>query len=98
MLDVDGDGMNDLAIGAGQERVVIHSRDRKLSQEKASRESVGAATVSRQSFSFGLRALAVGNFTGKWRDLAALGDDGKLHLLEIAKAHSQVQAALAIAG
>ena len=86
IVDLDGDGMNDLAVAAGRELMLVHSRDRKLSLDKAARAQVPDAEVTRQSFPFSLRALAVGNFTSQVHDLAALGDDGVIHMLERANA------------
>ena len=74
--------MNGFAVAAGHELLLIHGRDRKLTRPKAERDSVPAATVTRQRFDFALQSLAVGNFSSRTQDLAALCDDGQIHILE----------------
>jgi len=76
------DRLNDLAVGAGNQLLVIHGRDRKLTLSKADRERAPAAEITRQTLPFAVRSLAAGRFTSTILDLAALGDDGKLHFLE----------------
>ena len=75
-----GSSMRDLAIGAGNELILIHGRDRKLSF--SSNEPVGPAVVTKQNLGFGIRALAAGDFTGRGPSVAVLGDDGNIHVLE----------------
>lgn len=85
MLPLDDDPWIDLAVGAGNQLVVIHGRDRKLSHSKQVRESVAAAAITTQNLPFAVRSLAVGRFTGPAPhvlDLAALGEDGKVRFLE----------------
>ncbi len=82
MMPLDGDPLNDLAVGAGRELVAIHGRDRMLSGARAMREGAAAAKITRQVLPFAVRALAAGHFTSTILDLAALGDDGKVHFLE----------------
>ncbi len=78
----DGTGFFDLAIAAGDQLVVVHGRDRKLSLDSAQRASVKPARVTVQQFNFNLQALAAGDFLGAGPSLAALGDDGRIHILE----------------
>jgi hypothetical protein len=78
----DGGAMNDLAVASGNQIVVIHARDRKLTSIESRRALVAPARVSVQSFSFAIDALAAGDFTGEGPSLAALGEDGKIHILE----------------
>ncbi len=82
VLAMDGGIMDGLAVAAGHDLLLIHGRDRRLTRSKAEREKVPAAIVSRQTFAFNLRWLAVGNFSSPTQDLAALGDDGQIHILE----------------
>jgi hypothetical protein len=99
LADLDGDRWNDLAIGVGKELLIVHSRDRKLSLSKTVRSQVAAARVTRQSLPFAVQSLAAGNFADhRWQQLAALGDDGKVHLLERTGARDAVTASLAIPG
>ena len=78
----DGNAMNDLAVAAGNEIVTIHARDRRLSSSDAERASVPAARVTVQKLPFSVQALTAGDFTGAGPSVAALGDDGQIHILE----------------
>jgi uncharacterized repeat protein (TIGR01451 family) len=78
----DGNAMNDLAIGSGNQLVVVHARDRKLSSDQAKRAAVAPAKVTVQNLPFSIQALAAGDFTGVEPSIAALGNDGKVHILE----------------
>jgi len=78
----DGNAMNDLAIASGNQLVVIHARDRKLSLDQAKRAAVAPARVTVQNLPFAIQALAAGDFTGAGPSIAALGNDGKVHILE----------------
>ena len=78
---IDNGPFFDLAIGAGNQLMMVHGRDRKLTLGSAARGSVGQPNIVQQSLPFSVRALAVGNFSGL-ANLAALGDDGAVHLLE----------------
>jgi hypothetical protein len=84
----DGGAMNSLAIATGNQMVVIHARDRKLSLGAAQRATVPPAKVSQQHFAFAIRALTAGDFTGTGPSVAALGDDGRVHILEHAMTQS----------
>jgi uncharacterized repeat protein (TIGR01451 family) len=79
---LDDSGMNSLAVAAGNDLLIFHGRDRRLSYTRTVRESVPAAAVTRQSFPYALRALATGRFTSNLLDLAVLGDDGKVRFFE----------------
>ena len=78
----DGNAMNDLAIASGNQLVVIHARDRKLSMDQVKRAAVAPARVTVQNLPFSIQALAAGDFTGAGPAIAALGNDGKVHILE----------------
>jgi uncharacterized repeat protein (TIGR01451 family) len=78
----DGNAMNDLAIASGNQLVVLHARDRKLSSDESRRAAVAPARVTVQKLSFTIQALAAGDFTGAGPAIAALGEDGKVHILE----------------
>jgi len=78
---IDGGAFFDLAIGAGNQLMMVHGRDRKLSLGSDAKNSVGQPNIVQQALPFSVRALAVGNFSGL-ANLAALGDDGAVHLLE----------------
>jgi hypothetical protein len=78
----DGAGMNDLAIGAGNQLMVIHGRDRKLSAGAEERASVTPAKVTQQTLPFTVTAIVAGDFTGAGPGIAALGSDRRVHILE----------------
>ena len=78
---IDNGPFFDLAIGAGNQLMMVHGRDRKLTLSSNARGNVGQPNIVTQSLPFSIRALAVGNFSGL-ANLAALGDDGAVHLLE----------------
>jgi Domain of unknown function DUF11/FG-GAP-like repeat/Putative binding domain, N-terminal len=78
----DGGAMNDLAIGSGNQLIVIHGRDRQLSQDAAHQANVAKAWVTVQQLSFTVTALVTGDFTGGSPSVAALGSDGQVHILE----------------
>jgi Domain of unknown function DUF11/FG-GAP-like repeat/Putative binding domain, N-terminal len=79
---IGGTPMSDVIVAAGNNLVVIHSRDRKLSLSPERRASVAPARVTVQSLSFAPLSIAAGDFTGAGPSVAALGDDGRLHILE----------------
>ncbi len=85
---VEGGPMRDLAIGAGNQLVVIHGRDRRLSLGTAAQAGVAPANITRQVLPFNVRALALGHFSDT-ASLAALGDDGAIHLIQNANAIAQ---------
>jgi len=78
----DGGALHDLAIGAGDKLVVIHGRDRKLSGSAAQQGTVAAARITVQPVPFTIRAVVAGDFTGGGPSIAALGTDGKVHIME----------------
>jgi len=78
----DGDAMNDLAVAAGNQIVLIHARDRKTSLDATQRATVAPAKITVQSFSYSIKALVTGDFTGTSPTVAALGNDGSVHVLE----------------
>ena len=78
----DGNAMNDLAVASGNQLVVIHARDRKLSLDQAQRSAVAPARVTVQNLPFAIQALVAGEFAGAGPSIAALGNDGKVHILE----------------
>jgi len=83
ILPLDEGNYHGLAVGVGRDLISIHGRDRRLSHSQAVRESVPPAEITRQALPFAVRALAAGRFTSATLlDLAALGDDGRIHFLE----------------
>ncbi|HXN73218.1 MAG TPA: FG-GAP-like repeat-containing protein [Candidatus Acidoferrales bacterium] len=84
----DGGAMNSLAVAAGNQMVMIYGRDRRLSLGAAQRAAVLPAKVTQQRFAFAIRALTAGDFTGAGASVAALGDDGRVHILEHAMTRS----------
>ena len=78
----DGGTMNDLAVGAGNQLVLIHARDRGLTLNATQRAAMAPAKITVQSLPFAVKALVTGDFTGTGPTVAALGDDGSVHVLE----------------
>ena len=79
---IDGDRSGDLLVGAGATLVMVHGRDRRLSQDDARRAAVADAQVSRQPLPSAVTALAVGDFSGDHRNsIAVLTADGMLRTL-----------------
>jgi uncharacterized repeat protein (TIGR01451 family) len=91
----DGNAMNDLAVASGSQLVVIHARDRKLSSDASQRAAVAPAKVTVQKLPFSIRALAAGDFTGAGPAIAALSEDGRVHIMEHALAPGSLAARLA---
>ncbi len=81
---LEGGAMFDLAVAAGHQLFVVRGRDRMLSLGKIA-HNVPPARIGQQTLPFSVRALVSGNFSGL-ANLAALGDDGAVHLLENANA------------
>ena len=78
----DGDQQADLAIAVGKDLLIVSGRDRKLSLNDKSKSQVKAAAIATRTFSFVLRSIAAGNFTGRGHtDLALLAADGAVHLM-----------------
>ena len=77
-----GSAMINLAVGAGDNLILIEGRDRKLSLGLAQQAAVPAAKISSQRVGYSIQALESGDFTGGSPSLAALGDDGHVHILE----------------
>ncbi len=72
---LDSDSSYDLAVAAGNELLVVHGRDRRLSVDESSRDGVPAAELSRDAFEFALAGVAVGDFAGDARaDVGDVGD------------------------
>jgi uncharacterized protein (TIGR03437 family) len=77
----------DLAVAAGNDLMVVYGRDRKLSLDEIRQAEVPEAEISRRSFPFAIKSVAIGDFTGDHRTgLALLSDDGAVYLLSGGKA------------
>src|SRR5437588_3709412 len=73
----------DLAVAAGNDLVIVHGRDRKLSIDEEERAKVRAPEVETHELSFTVASIAVGNFTrSDAAQVAALCEYGSLHILE----------------
>ena len=74
----------DLAIAAGNEMLIVHGRDRKLSLDEKRQAEVKPAILDRNSFPFLIKAIALGRFTqaqGPASDIAVLSDGGEVRYL-----------------
>src|SRR5437588_5598204 len=73
----------DLAVAAGNDLVIVHGRDRKLSIDEEERSKVAPPEVETQEIPFTLSSIAIGNFTrNDHEQIAALSDDGVIHVIE----------------
>src|SRR5438094_103318 len=73
----------DLAVAAGNDLVIVHGRDRKLSIDEEERAKVRPPEVEKHEMPFAIGSIAIGNFTRNDRDqIAALSDDGVIHVIE----------------
>ncbi len=79
---LDDEGALDLAIASGQEVIVVHGRDRKLSLDAERHAEVRPAKVTRCEFKTAVLSVALGDFAGDPRpELAVLTADGKVRTL-----------------
>jgi hypothetical protein len=80
---LDEDRMPDLAIASGNEVIIVHGRDRKLSLDEERRADVKPAVVSRTVLDSPVLSVVVGDFVGdSGQELAALTADGRVRVLE----------------
>ena len=84
----DGGTLFDLAVGSGDALVMVHGRDRKLAMAAEVHSAVAPAKVTVQQLPFVIQALTPGDFTGAGPAVAALGADGRVHILEHAIANT----------
>jgi hypothetical protein len=91
----DGEAMQDLAVAAGNQLVVIHARDRKLSLGENERSKVAKAAITVQELSFAPKTLVAGNFSGSGPGVAALDERGTVHILDHAIGENSLAANLA---
>ncbi|HSP07013.1 MAG TPA: VCBS repeat-containing protein, partial [Acidobacteriota bacterium] len=88
----------DLAAAAGSRVLIIHGRDRKLTQGSKRQAEVKPAVIDSIAFSSPVNSIAVGNFVGdNKQDIAVLSVSGSLQILErggTAWKHDEVKAAL----
>jgi hypothetical protein len=83
IAEVNGDGKNDVIIATGRELMFVGSRDRKLSLDIAERASVKPARVEKQGFTFRIKSVEAGDFTGDQQaDLALLSEEGAVFILD----------------
>ena len=74
----------DLAVGAGQELLVVHGRDRRLSVHERRQVQASPAVVHQRTFAFPIVSIAPGDFIGDHRtEVALLSEDGEVHLLAV---------------
>lgn len=80
----------DIAVAAGRELIVLHGRDRSEAVAELRRAPAPPATISRSSFPFAIKSLAIGDFTaGSAPSVALLSEDGVVHLLRTADVKAQ---------
>src|SRR5207237_28081 len=72
----------DLVIASGNELLLVHGRDRKLTLPAGDQATVYPAEMSERAFPFTVRAVATGEFTGDGStDIALLAADGSVEVL-----------------
>lgn len=80
---LDADRTPDLAVASGNEVMIIHGRDRKLSLGAEERADVKSAEVSRTALDSVVLSIVAGDFIGdSGQELAALTADGRVRILE----------------
>ena len=78
----DDDYPFDVVVAAGDELVLMHGRDRRLSFHRAAREAVAPALVEHRRLPFSVAAVASADLDGDARpELALLDVEGTLHVL-----------------
>jgi subtilisin-like proprotein convertase family protein len=75
---LDQDSFPDLAVGAGPELLILHSRDRKLSLDSDIQTHVAPPIIDRGLASADVLALAIRETFQHHRELVALSADGQL--------------------
>jgi hypothetical protein len=80
---LDDDRIPDLAVASGNEVIIIHGRDRKLSLDAERRADVKPAVVNRTVLDSPVLSVVVGDFVGdSGQELAVLTADGRVRALE----------------
>src|SRR5262249_11511222 len=80
--NLDSDGQADLVVAAGPRLLLIHGRDRKLSQRSEERATVPPAVIEHRAFNTDIKSVALGNFTSIGRvDIAVVDETGSVFLL-----------------
>ena len=77
----DDDPWVDIAVGSGAELWIVRGRDRRLSQDDGERAAVPAARLDWLATPAAITALAAGDWSGGFHDLAILGEDGRARFL-----------------
>ena len=82
---VDDDAEIDLLVAAGSELILMHGRDRKLSQREEVRAQVSSPQLDSRTVSSEINSIAVGDFRGDGsRQISLLCKDGRLRSLAAA--------------
>jgi uncharacterized protein (TIGR03437 family) len=79
---LDQEGFGDIAVAAGEQLLIVHGRDRRLSLAAEMQATVTKPWLDRQSFPATIRTLALGTFTSEQQvSVAVLLADGTLQVL-----------------
>jgi hypothetical protein len=79
---IDSDYLFDIAIAAGRRLMLICGRDRKLSLDESRQADVPKPTFSIRRMDYSITYIATGHFSSDSQmDLAAIDEQGNLHLL-----------------
>ncbi|MEO8434757.1 MAG: Calx-beta domain-containing protein, partial [Pyrinomonadaceae bacterium] len=80
--ELDDEYQFDLVVTAGQQLLIVHGRDRKISLPADARASVRSPEVTQREFPFALRDVAIGDFDDdSLSDIAVLAADGSVNLI-----------------
>ena len=82
LAQFDGGPWYDIAAAAGNQLIVIHGRDRKLSQSLSVRKTVASAKLTAETLPFSIQAVAGGGFSGANAGLAVLDENGAVHFYD----------------
>jgi CSLREA domain-containing protein len=73
----------DLAAGVGEQLVIVHGRDRKLSSGNEPGQTVQPAKIETRFFASAIKSIAIGDFAGsRGPALALLGQDGTVRTMD----------------
>jgi len=79
---LDEDSPMDLTVAAGNDLLIVHGRDRKLTLSDEDQAGVSAPLIDEREFLFSIRSLSIGEFTGEGSsDIALLTDQGEVFVL-----------------
>jgi CSLREA domain-containing protein len=74
----------DVAVGSGNQLVLLHGRDRRLSLDAEHQQQVQPARLEARALNAPIKSLAIGDFSGQHEpDIALLTDAGQVEILSV---------------